>query len=152
MTKGAKTGLLLGGGAILAILAFKGAAIKQAVGQLRYTLKNVSVKMQGLALLVKIDMIVTNPSPTALQFKSFYGKLFLDTVKLGVVDIPQPTLLPPKSDTTVSLSTVLSGTTMINALMDILVSKSTPSKAILDGTLNIGTVQLPVYEQFDMKL
>lgn len=152
MTKGQKTGLILGGGAILAFVAFKSASVKKAVDQLRYTLKNVNVKLQGVALLVKIDLIVSNPSPTALNFKSFYGKLFLDTVKLGVLDIPQPTLLPPHSETTVSLSTVLSGTTIVNALIDLIASKSRPSKAILDGVLNIGAIQLPVYEQFDMSL
>ena len=152
MTKGHKTGLTVAGIALGGFLLYKFAAKKQAVGQLRYRLGDVSLKLQGLALLVKINLVVTNPSAEKLQFKNFYGKLYLDSVKVGNVDIPHPVLINPKSDTPVILSTVLSSTQIINSLLDVIATGNTPSAGIIDGVLNIGNLQLPIYEKFDMNL
>lgn len=151
MTKGEKTGLtaigILGGLTGLYFFFTK----KNAINQLRYRLSDAKISLSGTAILLKIDLIVTNPTNTSLQFKNFVGKIYVDNTDLGTLDIPNPTLLNSKSETTVTLTSIIGASKLITNVLDVISTGKLPSKGILDGILNVGNIQMRIYEVFNLK-
>jgi hypothetical protein len=148
MAKGSNNGLLytvLGSG--IAFGLFKLLSKKNALNTLQVTVTACRLKMANTFIQVTIDLLIKNPSSENLSFKNFVGTVYLDTQSLGLIDIPSATTIIANADTPVSLTSSIPITNILKAAGSFLFSKSMPSKGIVRGTVNVGALSIPVYQE-----
>jgi hypothetical protein len=120
----------------------------QALERISYILQEVKLKLQKGLFLVRIDVIVMNPTNETLRFKDFSGTLFADSQKIGDINIPNPVNILPKSQTKVELQAFVPLAKAANLLLNSLLTMKLPTRGLLKGTLRVGNIQLPVEEEF----
>lgn len=145
-----KTGLIVSALAALGLFGlYKFSNKSQALGRISYFLKEIKLKYQKGVFVVRIDLIIHNPTSEELKFKDFSGSLFADSQKLGDIEIPNPVLIKAKTDTPISLNTLIPAGKIATLFLNALSTMSLPSKGILKGTIRVGAMQIPVDEAFD---
>lgn len=135
----------------LFIAAYKFFAQKNAVNQLRTDVQDIKLSFKNTAIQINMSLDITNPTDQTLQFKNFTGKVYLDSQQAGVIDIPNPVSIP-KGTTRLPLTAVVPLSTITKQLVNILLSKQLPTKGIIDGIVNVGSLQLPVYQVFNFTI
>lgn len=150
MAKG-KGGLIALGlmGSAIAAFAWFGRK-KEALERIDYSIKEVKIRLSGSTFLVKIDLLINNPSNEKLSFKSFDGTVYADNQKLGDVSIPNSTVIAPNTQTVVSLSSFIPANNIAQIFLNTLTEMKLPSKAILRGTLTVGRFKIPVDNTIDL--
>ena len=148
MAKGSNNGLLytlIGSGIALGLYKFF--AKSSALNKLQIVVGGCKLKLANTFIQVTIDLIVKNPTSEVLSFRNFVGTVYLDAQSLGVIDIPSATTIKANANTTVSLTSSIPITNILKAAGSFLFSKSMPSKGVVRGTVNVGSLSVPVYQE-----
>jgi LEA14-like dessication related protein len=131
---------------------YRAFAQKNAINQLRVDVKDIKLSFKNTAFQINLNLSIDNPTSETLQFRNFTGKIYLDSQQAGTLDIPNPVQIKPRSNYTVPLTAVVPLATITKQLVNILLTKQVPTKGIIDGIVNIGNLQLPVYQVFNFTI
>ncbi len=147
----AKTFIITGITALGLFGIYKLFAKGNAINQIRTDISNIRLGFKNTAVQINIELLITNPTSETLQFKSFVGKVFLDSQPVGSIDIPNPVSIP-NGTTKVPLLATIPITSLTRTFMSVLFEKQMPTKGIIDGIVKIGNLQLPVYNVFNFTI
>ena len=136
-------GKVLGVG-LIAFLAYYFLKLKSTVENLSYRIAGAGLSFQGITPILRLDVKITNPDPTAFTIKSIVGDLYTNGKLVGTVEQVTPTVIAGNSQTIYKLYIRLSIIGIASDIVSIFNGNGIQQQLEFDGTVYIDNLTAPL--------
>ena len=114
---------------------------KKAAGALNFLIKNVAIAFEGITPVLRLDILVQNPSNQSFTFRSIVGGLYVDGSKVGDASMFQTITISPNSQQVLPVQVRLSALAIVSDLVSIITKGSGIPKSIrFSGYVNANEI------------
>ena len=134
--------ILLPVAAFIAISLF---AQKTAAGFLNYLIKSVAISFEGITPVLKIDVMVQNPSNQQFVIRSISGDALANDQVIGTFSMFQQVIISPNSQIALPVIVRLNPLAIVSDLVTLILRGSGISQVIkLKGYVNANNIVAPL--------
>lgn len=110
---------------------------KKAAAALHYFIKGVAISFEGITPVLRIDVMVQNPSNQSFTVRSIVGSLFADGSKIGDASLFQTVTIAPNSQSVLPVQVRLSPLAIVSDLVSLIMKGSgIPKTIVFNGYVN----------------
>lgn len=114
---------------------------KKAAAALHYFIKGVAISFEGITPVLRIDIMVQNPSNQSFTVRSIVGSLFVDGDKVGDASMFQTVTIAPNSQAVMPVQVRLSPLAIVSDLVSLITKGSgIPKTLTFNGYVNANEI------------
>lgn len=136
--------LIAVGLALIGLYVLSGVTTAGTAERLKYTFKSISFDTQGVFnIRINVTIGIQNPTGNGFSIQSFVGDLFVNDYNIGNISNFTPTVISANSETPYTIS-LLVNVFGLPAAIASLIQNFTGFRAVLDGTLTVDGLSIPL--------